>query len=279
MKIKQLILTLILSIILFTSCDKIDPYDSKKGGSVIEPTDTTKNYSNLLLIEFTGYKCGYCPPAAELAYQFHNETNGKVIVMAIHEGNFATPKPKNVDFQTSEGQTIHNLLSVSSYPSGCINYKVFNESKIFEFTRPALEPTINKIIQEENPFKIILDTIRDNTTKAKVTVELVKAGNYNHKIGLYIVEDSIIAFQLDYRIVENGSWVEFYPHKGVFRKSVSSILGDNAISGNLTKGTKIEKEFNLSFDPKWNKKHLRYIAFVANQNNEIEQVIELKQGK
>ena len=49
-------------------------------------TQNTNTDRNVLIEDFTGHKCIYCPAAAELAHQLHEANPNRVFVASIHAG-------------------------------------------------------------------------------------------------------------------------------------------------------------------------------------------------
>lgn len=118
---KKLLLFTIPAIILF-ACDRVEniyvPLPSTELDYSLYPgtqqdyeqnewptfTQNTNTDRNILIEDFTGHRCIFCPPAAELAKQLEDNNPGRVYAAAIHTG----PEPydpnwNNVapgDFQT-----------------------------------------------------------------------------------------------------------------------------------------------------------------------------------
>ncbi len=101
---KRILFFSLIALIGFSSCDKIDnPYPV----GIVTDLDTTlypgvwSDYQanewpvfsvnanaqrNILIEDFTGHKCTYCPPAADTADLLHDNYPGRVYVAAIHSG-------------------------------------------------------------------------------------------------------------------------------------------------------------------------------------------------
>ena len=52
---------------------------------------TTPENKNVILEEFTGIYCGYCPDGHRLAQELHDNNPGDVVLINIHTGSYATP--------------------------------------------------------------------------------------------------------------------------------------------------------------------------------------------
>ena len=55
------------------------------------PVDTTVQNRNVVLEEFTGLHCGYCPDGHSRANALVADNPGRVILVNIHSGGYAVP--------------------------------------------------------------------------------------------------------------------------------------------------------------------------------------------
>lgn len=81
---------------------------------------TEPTAKNILLEEYTGIHCGYCPQGHALAATLHQATP-RAFIVAIHAGGFASPGRDEPDFRTEDGTALNNAFGISSYPSGMVN--------------------------------------------------------------------------------------------------------------------------------------------------------------
>ena len=79
---------------------------------------TTPENKNVILEEFTGIHCGYCPDGHLMAQNFHDANPGDVVLINLHTGSYANPSPGEPDFRTPLGPAIDGQASVSGYPAG-----------------------------------------------------------------------------------------------------------------------------------------------------------------
>ncbi len=87
---------------------------------------TSPQNKNVVLEEFTGINCGYCPQGHAIANSISSSNPGRVVVINIHVGNFATPGAGQPDFRTSFGTSIANQSGLTGYPAGTVNRHVFS---------------------------------------------------------------------------------------------------------------------------------------------------------
>lgn len=87
---------------------------------------TTPQNKKVILEEFTGVNCVYCPQGHTIANNIKNANPDNVFLINIHVGNFATPGAGQPDFRTSFGTAIANQSGLTGYPAGTVNRTVFS---------------------------------------------------------------------------------------------------------------------------------------------------------
>ena len=86
---------------------------------------TTPENKKVILEEFTGVNCGFCPQGHAIAKAFQDANPGNVFLVNIHSGGFANPGAGQPDFRTAFGQAIDNQSNLVGYPAGTINRTAF----------------------------------------------------------------------------------------------------------------------------------------------------------
>ena len=87
---------------------------------------TDPENKNVILEEYTGIHCVWCPSGHEIAQALQDNNPGDVYLINIHVGGFANPGNGEPDFRTPFGSAIANEAGVPFYPSGSINRHVFS---------------------------------------------------------------------------------------------------------------------------------------------------------
>ena len=98
-----------------------------KGFSSVAQTivSTTPENKKVVLEEFTGIHCVYCPQGHAIAQAIQNNNPGEVFLINIHVGGFAVPNAGEPDFRTPFGTAIANQSGLTGYPAGTVNRHVF----------------------------------------------------------------------------------------------------------------------------------------------------------
>lgn len=267
--IKFLSYILAISAIL-SACDVIEG-DYRENPDVI--IDTTKVAQKILLEDYTGYTCGNCPQAHEIANRLDSIYKGNVIVVGIHAGGYAEPYSKHpYDFRTEEGNTFDEFFgnSKAGNPNGMLNRRKINNTYIVRPT--AWNSNVASILAEEAPLEIKLTASLDKGTRkitAKADLRYIKASANNY-ICLMITEDKIVQYQKDYRLTPPD--INEYLHRHVLRDMITPAWGELVQSGSIAIGTKFTKDFSfvVPADKDWNLDNLSVVAFVYNKDKEYE---------
>lgn len=283
-------LTIICSIIIFSSCDKVEgPYMNDTN---IEPIDTT--YLKKILIEdFTGHLCPNCPDAAREIEAIHDIYGNQIIGMAIHVSTaFAKPYHSSqapsfqYDFRTQWGDDWDDIYAISQagLPRGMVNRIGYPDNH--KLGKDEWASIVAQELSKQSNFKISINTtVNSITLKSKISSNI--SGDFN--IVVCLTESNIINWQKD-----GGSNVEDYQHNHVLR----SVLIDEPLSSSTTyvSGQEIEtiisydlaslEQFNIDYSSNtavlgngnaggWNTDNISIIAYIYNSSTkEIMQVEE-----
>src|SRR5690625_4110708 len=85
---------------------------------------TTPQNKKVVLEEFTGINCVFCPDGHTRAQTIKDQNPDDVILVNVHVGPFANPGSGQPDFRTSFGTALANQSGLTGYPSGTINRHV-----------------------------------------------------------------------------------------------------------------------------------------------------------
>jgi hypothetical protein len=86
---------------------------------------TTPQNKKVILEEFTGVNCVFCPQGHVIANNIKNADPNNVFLVNIHVGGFATPSAGQPDFRTAFGTAIAGQSGLTGYPAGTVNRSVF----------------------------------------------------------------------------------------------------------------------------------------------------------
>ena len=86
---------------------------------------TTPENKNVILEEFTGIYCGYCPQGHAIAQSLKTNNPGDVFLVNVHTGGYANPGPGDPDFRTNFGAALASQSGLTGYPAGQVNRHEF----------------------------------------------------------------------------------------------------------------------------------------------------------
>jgi hypothetical protein len=191
---------------------------------------TTPQNKNVVLEEFTGIHCGYCPDGHKRANELQEANPGRVVLINVHAGGYANPTGSEPDFRTTEGTAIDGSAGVTGYPAGSINrYKTpWAES------RGNWSTTAADILSQPSPVNIAVKASVDFATRTLTTeVEVYYTSTpaqTTNKLTVGLIQDKILGPQSDYGNFNPDYWYNGqYMHMHAFRQMISSggAFGEN----------------------------------------------------
>ena len=88
---------------------------------------TNPENKNVILEEFTGIYCQFCPDGHLIAQGLHDANPNDVFLINIHTGGYANPNgPSDPDFNCLYGAAIAANSGLAGYPAGTVNRATFN---------------------------------------------------------------------------------------------------------------------------------------------------------
>ena len=89
--------------------------------------DTIPQNKNVILEEFTGIYCGFCPDGHVIGQGLHDANPNDVFLINIHTGGYSNPNgPSDPDFNCLYGAAIGSASGLAGYPAGTVNRATFN---------------------------------------------------------------------------------------------------------------------------------------------------------
>jgi hypothetical protein len=195
---------------------------------------------NVIIEEFTGRNCGYCPDGHRVANQIMAANPGRVWAINIHAGGYAPTSYPNMI--TTDGNTIHGGFSISGYPTGVVNRTTANGIDRGQWSGQA-----NTQMNQASECNVAgMARINPETRVATITVEVYYTGNSNYDenfLTVAMLQDSILGSQSDYGNYNPTQWLNGqYVHMHIFRDAVTPSAWGEAISP-TTAGTLITKTY------------------------------------
>lgn len=258
MKYQGVILYIVLSVIMVSCSDISD--DERL--IFVKPADV---HRNILIEDFTGQRCVNCPLATEEIENLQKQYGESAIVaVSIHSGplGFYT-NSRFTGLSTTTGDEYFGHWNLDYQPIGMID-----RSEPMAYTSWAA--SIREHLEQKVSASIDIDcTVDENTGKADVHVGISGIeGSFAGKLQLWVVEDSITAFQM----MPDGTRNDEYVHRHVFRSAVNGVWGEDV---SVKEGETKESDKQVLLTDEWNVGNLYIVAFIYDEEG-VQQVKQLK---
>ena len=199
---------------------------------------------NVVIEDFTGRGCGYCPIAHRVMHELMTANPGRVWGIAVHSTGSLSPTTFP-NLNTSISATLSAAFPHDGIPSGVFNRNSSSAIGINESGSTWVSYTneqLGQVAECNVAGSVIVNPI---TRLATITVEVYYTGNSSveeNYLTVAMIQDSIIGAQSDYGNYNPGGWLNGqYVHMHVLRDIVTSVWGD-AISP-TTQGTLITRTY------------------------------------
>ncbi len=229
---------------------------------------TTPTKKNVIIEEYTGNYCTYCPDGHRIANEIAANNPGRVFPINIHAGGYASTAYPNMT--TTEGNEFNNNFGVYSYPSGVVNRATG------AIGRNLWEEKSDAQMQQTAIVNVAGDyTINAASRTAQITVEIYYTDNSNtstNYLNVFMLQDNIIGYQAGSNLNPAQIVDGQYCHNHVFRSTITPTWGE-AITP--TTGTLITKTYTYSIpetigDPNGvavDLDNIYFIAFLTDKND------------
>lgn len=235
---------------------------------------TTPQNKKVVLEEFTGIHCGYCPDGHRIANDLVKANPGKVFLINIHAGSFATPSAGEPDYRTSAGTAIDASAGVTGYPAGSVN----RAKSPWASNRGAWQGEVTSILGQSSPVNVAVKASVDFATRQLTTeVEVYYTGNgtgTKNQLTVALTEDNQLGPQSDYGDYNPTNWVgEQYRHNHVLRQHITAGNWGESLD-TVTQGKYYYRKYVTTIPANYVNttcylQNLNVVAFVSEGNNNI----------
>jgi hypothetical protein len=300
MRIKDLlhIFSIIISMLFISACEKVeDPFPVNIGQSIFyqnteyvvdkefqlgnstqlfefinqynwetENSPDNRDDRFVLLEEFTGHTCKFCPDGTREIIRLDTIFNEKLIPVGIHAGSFAAVYPPSSDKYTTDfkvkgghGDEYLTTFNISSYPSGLVSR--LNGGAIFSDTQ--WEQQINTIVGTSPIAQLIVTnqySANERILRTQIDIEWLSNSSEEFSLQLHLLEDHIIDWQLD-----GSTAVENYDHRHVLRKVINGTWGKSI--GQAVEGETISIQYITKVNEEWKANDMESVVFIFNSDD------------
>lgn len=223
---------------------------------------TTPSNKNVVIEEYTGINCGYCPDGHKIANQIAAAHPGRVFIINIHQGDYAAST-----YTTQFGNALANQYNIHSYPNGTVNRGTSS------LDRGSWSSASNTILNQSSPVNIAArGTLDWSTRELNITVQLyytADEANTTNKLNVAIIQDNVIGSQAGSSLNPAQVVGSQYRHMHMLRHLVTGQWGDDVTT--TTAGSFVEKTYTYTIPASLGSPNaitakledLRFVAFVA----------------
>ena len=233
---------------------------------------TSPQPRTVLLEDFTGIHCGYCPEGHVIGDNLENMHTDRFVFVGVHAGGFAVPQAGEPDFRTPEGTAIDAHFAPSGYPNGVIDRHTFAAGT--SLGRGAWDAATTEALGFTSPVNVGVESFFDSgTNELTVNVVLYYTANSpagSDYIGVLLKESNIIGWQTDYG--PNGDNPN-YNHTDVLRHYLTDVWGDEVTT--TTQGTTVTRTYTWTVPTTFNIANCEVVAHVGEYQTEVYQAREV----
>lgn len=234
---------------------------------------TTPSNKNVVLEEYTGINCGYCPDGHRIANQIMAAHPDRVCVINVHAGGYAANT-----YTTQFGNALANQTQLDGYPSGTVNRHVFSGG-ITAMGRGDWSSAANTILGQSSPVNIAArGTLDWSTRELNITVQLyytANEANATNKLNVAILQDNVIGSQSGASYNPDQQVGSQYRHMHMLRHLITGQWGEDITT--TTAGSFVEKNYTYTIPAALGSPNaiqakledLQFVAFVAQGQQEI----------
>jgi hypothetical protein len=206
------------------------------------PVSTTPQNRKIILEEFTGITCQFCPDGHLKADQITAFYPGNAYAINIHTGSYANPASGAPDFRTAFGSAIAAQTNLTGYPAGTVN-RTLIPANSQNTTTPGTAQSRSKwasssasIIALPSNLNVALQATIDAVTNIlTVQAEVYYTGNGinpTNYLNIALLQDSVLGPQTSGATYYPAMWFasnpvgQQYQHNKLLRHMITGQWGD-----------------------------------------------------
>lgn len=221
----------------------------------------------VLIEDYTGTWCGYCPRVSR-GIELVKAATDKAVVAAIHRGN----DPYNFN-----AQVLENMIGLSGYPTAMLNRKID-----WAYPEPA---NVNQVVNLTTGIKpkvglAMTSTVSGGNINLEVKTKFGTDMN-NVKLVVYILENGLIYNQVNYTsYFGGGSVIQNFVHDHVLRASLTNLLGNAFTASESVYENEVTRTYNIAVPSNVaNVANMEFVAFVVGADNKALNVRQSNPGE
>ena len=235
---------------------------------------TTPENKNVVLEEFTGIHCVYCPAGHAIAKAIQDAHPDDVTLINIHVGSFANPSGREPDFRTPYGTAIVGQTGLTGYPGGTVNRHVFPGRGMTSggtaMGRGSWSISANETLAVGSPVNVAVEASIDVQTNV-LTVHVEGYYTSNSPEGTNLLNVALLQNNTKGPQTGGGQGNN-YNHMHRLVEMITGQWGE--IINTTTAGTFVDRTFTYTIPAMYNNvpvelADMEVVAFISNTHQEI----------
>ena len=201
---------------------------------------TTPENKNVILEEFTGIYCVFCPDGHVIGQGLHDANPNDVFLINIHTGGYSNPNgPADPDFNSNHGAAIAANSGLAGYPAGTVNRHVFpnitpqGSPGTTALSRSDWGTASTEIMSQSSPVNVAAQASYDMSTGVlTVNTETYFTANHTNSAFLHVavVQNNVPgpqtgAAQYNPGAIIPGPWTPTYNHQHMLKYLMDGAFG------------------------------------------------------
>ena len=224
----------------------------------------TKFEQNVLIEDYTGTWCGWCPRISH-AIELVEEQTTDAYVVAIHRGSTDPGNGYYDPFNFSAG-ALEDIIGLQGYPTGMLN-----RTTEWNYPEPNnISQVVNSTSGQSDVGLALNPSLNGNSMNIDVRVKFGGGFSaFSAKLVVYVLEDNLYFNQANYTSYFGGSSVlTNFEHNHVLRASLTNLLGNQIPSSEFTADNVYTVNFDMAVPSNvTNTEKMSVVAVVINGSN------------
>jgi thiol-disulfide isomerase/thioredoxin len=230
-------------------------------------TSETKTFSvfipkrKVMIEDYTGTWCGYCPSVAAAIWETHEVTDD-ISVVAIHETANSNPDP----YHFPQVQLLKDEFGVDGLPAARLN-------RTTTWSSPYETSDVTAMAGENTDLSIsISSNLSGNELSVDVKVIYENGSLNGDRLVVYLLENGLIHDQTNYYnddptspFYQQGNPIPDFEHNEVLRLSLTDLFGDDIPE--TPAFTDYTRNLNVTIPSDYNTNNLELVAMVVSSDN------------
>lgn len=209
---------------------------------------------SVVLEEFTGINCGWCPGGHEAANELREKYGERFNIVNVHCGPYAVPGAGQPNFATAEGEELMYAQGAPDvgFPSGSLN----REAAI---GRIDWDSRTEALMQENSPINVGLQSEYDDLSgQFTIQTEVFATSEFTEaSLVVAVLESFVSGPQVDNAL---NTTHEFYSHNHMLKNFLTGWEGE--VIEDLTVNSLAQNSFTYSVTAEENPNAISIVAYV-----------------